>query len=79
LPRAILTVIVVPRPGLLVAAKGELEGVRQQVEDDLLPHAQVDVDGFWEGRALDPQCHTGLLERRSELAGEVRRPDGAPA
>ena len=33
------------------ALEGELEGVRQQVEDDLLPHVAVDVDGLAGRRA----------------------------
>ena len=33
-----------------LALEGELEGVGEQVEDDLLPHVAVDVDGLRQRR-----------------------------
>ena len=60
-----------------LAREGELEGVGKKIEDDLLPHVPVDVDGLGQGRALDPQCQTravgGRLEIGRQLGGEGRQ------
>ncbi len=54
----------------------ELERVREQIQDDLLPHVAIDVDGFAQRIAGDDQGETGLLDGRpedaSELGGELR-------
>ncbi len=56
-----------------VALEGELEGVREQVEDDLLPHVAVDKDRFVERRAIDDQLQPGGLDRRAEVARQFGR------
>ena len=56
------------RPG-----EGVLEGVRDEVEDDLLPHLPVDVEGRVERRAVDLQAQARLLDRGAEHAGELGR------
>ncbi len=50
--------------------EGELEGVAEQVEDDLLPHAPVDVDGVGQGRAVDLEGQTGPVDGGAEDAGQ---------
>ena len=49
----------------------ELEGVREQVEDDLLPHVAIDVDGLGQRRAVDDEREPGALDRRAKAAREV--------
>src|SRR5947209_2891619 len=49
-----LYVIATPREGHAdLAVECELERVRQQVEDDLLPHVPVDIHRLGQGRAVD--------------------------
>src|SRR5579872_1776363 len=55
------------------ALQSELEGVRHEVEDDLLPHVAVDVDRLLRGRAIHLQREAGPLARRAEAAGELPR------
>jgi len=52
--------------------EGELEGVREQVEDDLLPHVAIDVDRLRKRRAVDDEPQPGFLAGRAEIAGELR-------
>ena len=54
-----------------LAGEGELEGVGQEVEDDLLPHVPVDVDGLGQRRAVHDEPQPGPLAGRAEVAGEV--------
>jgi hypothetical protein len=49
----------------------ELQRIRQQVEDDLLPHQAIDVDGPAGGSTVDIEAQARSLHRRSERAGEV--------
>jgi len=51
----------------------ELEGVREEVEDDLLPHVPIDVDVLAERRCFDHQADTRALDRSPEAARQVRR------
>jgi hypothetical protein len=51
--------------------EGELERVRDQVEDDGLPHAVVDEHRLAERRADHGEGEPGALERRAEGAGGV--------
>src|SRR6185295_13758447 len=51
--------------------KGELEGVRHEVEDDLLPHLAVDAGGLGERRAIDLEREPGALAGRAEVAREL--------
>ena len=48
-----------------------LERVREQVEDDLLPHLVVDVERLGQRLAVDHQLELRLLDRRAEEAREV--------
>ncbi len=56
-----------------LAFERELERVREQIQDDLLPHVAIDVDGFAQRIAGDDQGETGLFDRRPEDAGELGR------
>ncbi len=60
--------------------EGELEGVREEVEDDLLPHLPVDVHRLRERRGVHHQPQPRPLDGRAEgarqlhgVGGEVRR------
>ena len=55
-----------------LALERELERVREQVQDDLLPHVAIDVDRFRERIALDDEPQARLLDRRSEDTGQLR-------
>ena len=48
-----------------------LERVREQVEDDLLPHLVVDEERLGQRLAVDDELEAGLLDRRPEEAREV--------
>ena len=48
--------------------EGELEGVGEQVEDDLLPHVAVDIDRLGQRRAVDDEPQPGPLDGRAEDA-----------
>ncbi len=54
-----------------LALEGELEGVREQIEDHLLPHLAVDVDRLGQGRAVDDQAQARPIDRRAEARGEL--------
>jgi hypothetical protein len=54
----------------------ELEGVRQEVQDDVLPHVPVHVDRLGKRGAVHDQPQAGLLARGAEVAGQVRRQGG---
>ena len=62
------------------AVEGELECVRDEIEDDLLPHRRVDVDRLRERRAVDDQPQPGPFAGRAEIArklgGELREIGG---
>ena len=51
----------------------ELEGVRQEIQENLLPHLAIDMDRLWQRIALDDELKTSLFNRRSEHTGEVGR------
>jgi hypothetical protein len=53
-----------------------LECIRQQVQDDLLPHVAVDVGGLGRGRAIDDELHAGPLDGRAEDARQIGRQGG---
>src|ERR1700732_3821181 len=53
------------------SGEGELEGIREKVEDDFLPHVAVEIHGFGERRAIDDELDAGLLDRRAEAARQV--------
>lgn len=54
------------------ALEGELEGVAEQVEDDLLPHVPVDVDGLRQRWAVHREGQAGLVDGGAEDAGQLR-------
>ena len=54
----------------------ELERVRQQIQDDLLPHLPIDVHGPVERRAVDVEREAAAFDRRSERAGQINREAG---
>ncbi len=58
-------------PNRDLALEGELEGVREQIEDHLLPHVAVDMDRRRQGRTIDHQPQAGLIDRRAEVRGEL--------
>ena len=51
----------------------ELERVRQQIQDDLFPHLPVHKHGRGQRRAIDDEAQAGLLHRRTEARGQIRR------
>ena len=53
------------------ALEGELEGVGDQVEHDLLPHLPVDVDRLGRGRAIERQLEVRAVHDRLERAGDL--------
>ena len=53
------------------AVEGELQRVRQQVEDHLLPHVAVDVDGFVQRGTVDDEVQPGPIDGRPEDAGQL--------
>src|SRR5215470_1018753 len=61
------------QPHLDFARESELKGVRQKVENDLLPHLAIDVDGLGMRRAIDEEPQSSLLDRGAEDAGELCR------
>ena len=59
-----------------LALEGELEGVRDQIEDDLLPHVAIDIGRLGERRAVDVEPQSGRLDGRAKDAGKLRRESG---
>ena len=55
-----------------LAFEGELECVREQVQHDLFPHVAIDEDRLRQRWAIDDEIESGLLRRRTEIAGEFR-------
>ncbi len=62
-----------PDADLDLAHEGELKGVREQVEDDLLPHLGVNIDRLGQRRAADDQAQASPLDRRAKHAGQLGR------
>ncbi len=54
----------------------ELEGVRQQIEDDLLPEVAADVDRLGQRRAIHGEAQPGALDRCAEAARQIAREGG---
>jgi hypothetical protein len=59
-----------------LALEGELEGIRQQVQDHLLPHFPVHEHRLGKGRAIHRQPQPGSLDCGSEHAGEFGSESG---
>ena len=49
-----------------------LQRVAEKIQDDLLPHLAIDVDGFGQAGTVDHQPQAGFFDRRPEDAREVR-------
>ena len=56
-----------------LAREGVLERVREEIQDELLPHLTVDVDGLGQRRAMHDEREPGTLAGRAEVAGQVPR------
>ena len=56
-----------------LAVERELERVREQVEDDLLPHLAVDIDRLAEAVAVDDVAQAGLVDGGAKHARELHR------
>src|SRR4029077_6153681 len=54
--------------------EGELEGVGEQVEDDLLPQVAIDEDRLVERLDRQREAEAGLVDRRLEGAWQLPRP-----
>jgi hypothetical protein len=52
------------------AVKGELQGVGEQIQDDLLPQIRIHVDLERQGWTVHDQLQPGPLRRRLERAGQ---------
>ena len=65
------------------AVEGELQRVGQQVEDHLLPHVAVEVDGFVQRRTVHDEVQArpvdGRAEHAGQLGGDGRQVDGLVA
>ena len=55
------------------ALEGEFEGVGEEVEDDLLPHVPVDIDGLGKRRTIHDKRQPGAFAGGAEIAGQLRR------
>ena len=52
-------------------SKVNFSALRQQVEDHLLPHVAIDVDGFVQRGAVDGEFQSGAVDGRPEDAGQL--------
>jgi hypothetical protein len=52
--------------------KRVFEGVGDQVENDLLPHIPINIDGLGEGRAVYRKGEPGFFTGRPKIARELR-------
>src|SRR5262245_13367536 len=59
-----------------LAVEGKLEGVRNEVEDNLLPHFSIDEGWLGQWQAVDGQLQSGLLDGGAEHASELGRERG---
>jgi hypothetical protein len=53
------------------AFEGELEGIREQVQYDLLPHVSIEKHGLIDRLAIHLECDSGGFHRRAEVAREI--------
>src|ERR1700677_4639482 len=51
--------------------ESKLEGVGQQVQNDLLPHLLIDMDRLRQCGAVDPQGQFGLLRRGCKIGRQL--------
>src|SRR6195952_2310580 len=55
------------------ASERELERVREQIENNLLPHVAVHIDRFRKWWAVDHELQARPFDRRSKVADELDR------
>ena len=55
------------------AFERELEGIAQEIEDDLFPHVPIDIQVVGKLRTIDHEFQAGPFDRRTEDAGQVGR------
>ena len=55
------------------ALEGELEGIRQQIEQDALPHLRIDEGAFDDGFAFDREHQPCAFDRGAKGAREIGR------
>lgn len=55
------------------AIEGKLEGVRDEIENDLFPHVTIDVGRLGQRRTVDIEAQAGLLDGRAKDTREFRR------
>ena len=55
---------------VMVPVKRELEGVGEQIQDNLLVEVAVDIDRLGEWRTVDEEAHPGPFDSGAEHAGE---------
>src|SRR4029077_12519636 len=51
--------------------EGKLEGVRDEIEDDLFPHLPIDIRQFGHGRTVNVEPQSGPLNRRAKNARKL--------
>ncbi len=54
-----------------LALEGELQGIREKVEDNLLPHVAIDMDGGRQRLAIDAEAKAGAVDGRAERRGQL--------
>src|SRR5215472_14958317 len=54
------------------ALEREFEGIGDKIQDNLLPHIAIDVDGFTQIRTIHHQPQTRLLGGRTKDARQLR-------
>src|SRR5688572_19587420 len=64
-----------PERDLDLALEGELEGVGEEVLDDLLPHFTIDEHCLWHALTAHTEAQAGSLQRTAELTRELGRDD----
>jgi hypothetical protein len=55
-----------------LAVERELKRVRNQIQDNLLPHVAIDKDRLRKRRAIDNQPQPCALRGRTKDAGQIR-------
>src|SRR5580658_8800254 len=56
--------------------ESKLERVRDEIENDLLPHLSVDIGRLGQRRTIDVELQPCLLDRRAKDARKLRRESG---
>ena len=53
--------------------ESELEGIRDEIEDDLFPHFPIDIRRLGHWRTIDVELQPGLLDSRAKNTRKLRR------